>query len=246
MYVFGTILPLDKDFGKCYNTDMNCGIEINKVYNIDCSLLMDKIKEQSINLIITSPPYNLILPKGENWKIKSWYKDDLSEENYQKWQREKMLGISRVVCYNHKVRNKNLTAIHPMSWIPSQYLYQEIIWDRNITPQVSKKYFLPVDERIYILAKNRKDIMLNQKLKTVWRIRPRQNVGFPNAFPFELVENLVRAFTREGDIVFDPFVGSGTTVLQAYKMKRNYLGCEVVEEYATKLQNVMKGLEIGA
>jgi adenine-specific DNA-methyltransferase len=53
----------------------------------------------------------------------------------------------------------------------------------------------------------------------------------PCQFPIELVERLILALTNENDMVFDPFLGAGSTVVAAIKNKRKGMGCEIVEEY---------------
>ncbi len=50
-------------------------------------------------------------------------------------------------------------------------------------------------------------------------------------FPIELPTWFIKLFTKEGDVVLDPFAGVGTTPLAAYKLKRNYIGIEIVSEY---------------
>ena len=211
--------------------------ERTAIYCCDCMELMKMLPDNCIDLVVTSPPYNIGTGKGANWKAKEWYSDDMPESEYQKWQRSivlECLRVSEVVCYNHKVRNRDLRVIHPVFWLPHEYLYQEIIWSRERTPQMNKCYFHPTDERIYILATNPKGIMKdNGNFSTVWEIRFNQRTDFPNpnTFPDELVERCTRAFTEENGIVFDPFLGSGTTCVVARKMGRRSIGCDIVEEY---------------
>jgi DNA modification methylase len=57
------------------------------------------------------------------------------------------------------------------------------------------------------------------------------NVGHPAPFPFNLPLFFIKAFTDEGDLVYDPFLGSGTTAEVCLKMGRNFIGSEILQEY---------------
>ena len=70
--------------------------------------------------------------------------------------------------------------------------------------------------------------------RDVWTItnKPYKGAHFA-VFPPDLIEPCILAGSREGDIVLDPFMGSGTTAMVAKKHNRNYLGCELHEDYAS-------------
>ena len=55
--------------------------------------------------------------------------------------------------------------------------------------------------------------------------------GHGACFPVELVKDLVNAFSKDGDIVLDPFMGSGTTAVAALECNRKYIGFEIIPEY---------------
>ena len=58
-----------------------------------------------------------------------------------------------------------------------------------------------------------------------------QKTGHPAVFPDKLAEDQIVTWTNEGDLVFDPFMGSGTTAIAAIKLNRNYIGIEKNEDY---------------
>lgn len=73
---------------------------------------------------------------------------------------------------------------------------------------------------------------------TIWKYEPSKSEGnktklkHPATFPDKLAEDLILTFTAEGDVVFDPMCGSGTTLVQAKKNNRKYIGIEISSEYA--------------
>lgn len=68
---------------------------------------------------------------------------------------------------------------------------------------------------------------------SVWYVQPERAkaVGHPAPFPLELASRVIKLFSYEGDVVLDPFAGSGTTLVAAKALKRRYVGYEIVEGY---------------
>ena len=65
----------------------------------------------------------------------------------------------------------------------------------------------------------------------VWEIHPETKSKHPAPYPLELAEKVIKYYSYENDLVFDPFIGSGTTAVAAKKLGRNYLGFELYQEY---------------
>jgi len=70
------------------------------------------------------------------------------------------------------------------------------------------------------------------------------NKNHSAAFPEGLPEWFIKLFTREGDTVLDPFMGSGTTIFVASRMKRNSIGIEIVPEYYEMVQSQIEPVEM--
>ena len=76
-----------------------------------------------------------------------------------------------------------------------------------------------------------------KRKKTVWEVKTKPYKGAHFAvYPPELIEPCIKSGSEEGDIVLDPFMGSGTTALVAKTLNRHYLGCELHEEYGKLIQ----------
>lgn len=235
---------------------------MNKLILGDCLTEMKKIESDSISCIVTSPPYN---KKGLSGKVKPgnqiWkkfnidyesYGDDLPEEDYQNWMIEILNEMKRIIkpngsiFFNHKPR-RNKNKVHlPTDFIYKSELdvYQLIVWNRLSSPNVRNDLLLPCTEHIYWLTKSKPKVFKDKLDKNyhseVWVINPDKNRNHPAPFPQKLVENCILLTTEEGDIVLDPFLGSGTSAIVSKKLNRNYVGIEIDEKYMNLTKSILE------
>ncbi|MBD3252009.1 hypothetical protein GF380_06210 [Candidatus Uhrbacteria bacterium] len=206
---------------------------------------------ESVDLIITSPPYNL---GDDNWPMGGdgrtrresgiGYQDARNQDDYEEWQTDCLNEMWRVakpgasLFYNHKVRTLNGQLIHPLLWvINSRWIVrQEIIWDRKSTHNHNPRLFYPEDERIYWLTKGANPTLPDRSIgmSTIWRefgAVPHQS-WHPAPFTEKLPEMIIEAVGRDGITVLDPFMGSGTTLRVALRYGYRAIGIEINEKYA--------------
>jgi DNA modification methylase len=174
------------------------------------------------------------------------YEDNLEEGIYQRRQVEVLramagaLSDDGVVVYNHKPRRRDGAMIHPMTWVGKVReltLMEEIIWDRGSTHNHSKGLFWPTTERLYVLRRtdgryrldHKSNSLGNSFKKDLWRIPLSNKPHGGHACPYSelLAENVVRAFTKPGDLVCDPYLGSGTTGVAARRNGCRFVGAEI-------------------
>jgi DNA modification methylase len=204
-------------------------------------------------MIITSPPYNQKInkfhPSGMH-KEADWvskvqrlaYSDDMPESDYQNWQQQCLLVWFDVLkeggsfFYNHKNRYRTKRVVSPLEWLPGPFnLRQEIIWRRPGSVTQNARMFMPCDERVYWLYKG-SDFTFNNEteIKTwssVWDISPTTNKNHAVAFPAEIPRRCMMACSSLGGLVFDPFLGSGTTMIAAETTGRVCYGIEISPAY---------------
>ena len=217
-----------------------------KLINDDCLSVMRSMAGNSVDITVTSPPYNLNKRASgggsSNRNYDGWYADDMPEEEYQLWQKECIREMVRItkgsVFYNHRVRyawhSRNKYRVpsniyHPMQWLCEFPIWCEIVWDRRATSGHANRRCRMSDERIYQIGKPYK--FNDMGYTTVWQIPPTKNVNHVCTFPEELVERCILQSTDEGDVVFDPFMGVGTAGVTANRMNRNFIGVEKDTEY---------------
>jgi len=225
---------------------------------------MKRIPDNSINLIITSPPYNNFrnkrVQKGKEdyWKrtvIKyDNFDDEMDEDEYQEWQIKvineclRILKDDGVLCYNHKNRVFNFEEICPLTWIfkSNASVKQTIIWDRMGMQACNPVRFFRFEEYVYILGKKGMKYKFNSEFanyNSIWRILPSKNIHDHNAtFPEELVKRCIQAFSDKDDLIYDPFMGIGTTAITAKKLNRRFLGSEISEKYCSIANSLLKNL----
>ncbi len=274
---FGTNGRINHDSSKFYNSRMYAGlgtkqdkkdIETNDFpKELENKILphsaedMAAIPDNSVHLMITSPPYN----------ASKDYDEDLSLDEYLGFLKNVFTETYRVLVHGGRacinVANLGrkpylpLTAFITQMMIDTGYLMRgEILWDKAASASPStawgswKSASNPIlrDIHEYILVfskgdykrhltKKEKEVKKNtigrdeflDWTKTIWQMKAEsaRRIGHPAPFPEELPHRLIQLYSFETDIVLDPFMGSGTTALAALKSGRKYVGFEVSEEY---------------
>ena len=224
---------------------------------------LQKIPTGSIDLVITSPPYNLRNSTGngmKNGKGGKWrnaalingyenYNDNIPHEEYVSWQRACLTEMMRLltddgaIFYNHKWRVQG-GLIQDRSDIVLDFpVRQIIIWKRKGGINFNPGYFLPTYEVIYLIAK--KKFRLSPKSNAVgdvWEFTQETKNNHPAPFPIALIERIISSTTAK--IILDPFMGSGTTALAAKKLGRNYIGIDISKEYCKMAEQRLKNNDI--
>lgn len=217
-------------------------IEINKIYNESNLDTMAKMPDCYIDLTITSPPYNLgeTHHTGNNrFKAYDEYIDDMPENEYQQSQIHFLNEIYRCtkqggsLMYNHKNRIRNGLSIIPYEWIfkTKWIIKQEIVWF-NRSQNFDKCRFYPMTERIYWLSKGIDTNFTNTiNQHDIIKIPPTGTKDeHKRAFPVNLIQKLILCFPN-AELIFDPYMGTGTTAIAAVREKRNYIGSEISKKY---------------
>ena len=224
---------------------------------MDCLEGLRALEDESVDLIITSPPYNLGKSHhtGNNhFKAYTEYDDNMPEDLYQKWQVEILNECHRVLkkdgslWYNHKNRIRNGEQIEPYRWLYKTpfIIKQEIVW-QNGSQNFDKCRIYPMTERVYWLTKDAKTKLFNainhHDIFTRAEWQPVKTKGaFKRAYPEKMVEDIISCFP-DVRVVLDPFSGSGTTCCVAKRMGKDYIGfelstdsCKIAEE---RLENII-------
>lgn len=274
---FGTPGRINHDSSEFYNSKLYTGqnnikqplvykenrVPVDKLNRIYCksSESMSEIPDNSVHLMITSPPYN----------VKKEYDEDMSLDEYRELlykvflETYKKLVTGGRACINiANLGRKPYIPLHSYiieDMLKIGYLMRgEIIWDKAASASPSTawgswmsasnpvlrdthEYILVFSKESFSRRRNGKQntITKDQFLewtKSVWTFPAvsAKSIGHPAPFPEELPHRLIQLYSFKGDVILDPFCGSGTTCLAALKNDRYYIGYDIKPEYV-KLAN---------
>lgn len=284
---FGTKGRIAHDSSKFYNSKLykeiknnNSDIIVNEFPNellntiiaSSCENMKD-IPNNSLHLMITSPPYN----------VSKEYDNDLSLNEYLNLLKNCFTETYRVLvdggraCIN--IANIGRKPYIPLSDYISKIMIEigfnmrgEIIWNKSAGAGISTAWgsfqsasnpiLRDVHEYILIFSKGnykrerdknekefRHDNITKEEFiewtKSVWTMNTEsaKRIGHPAPFPEELPNRLIKLFSFTNDIVIDPFMGSGTTAIAAIKNNRNFVGYEINKEYINLANNRILNLK---
>lgn len=220
---------------------------LNTVIHGDCLDIMKQLPDESVDLIVTSPPYNLRNTGGLKKKNTLWtnctlangydgYADNMPYSEYLEWQKQcvsemfRLIKQNGAIFYNNKNRVQNGLLEDRGVIVRDFPLRQIITWKRAGMFNFNNTYYAPTTEQIYLICKP--DFRLVQganKYSDVWEIVPATNNPHPAPFPVELTDRIIQS--TDAQIILDPFGGSGTTAVSSIKSGRSYILIEQSAKY---------------
>ncbi|MGC1176583.1 MAG: site-specific DNA-methyltransferase [Candidatus Saccharimonadales bacterium] len=216
----------------------------------DCIKIMQAMPAQSIDLIVTSPPYNLKNSTGNGMKdgrggkwsnaaLMDGYSDhgdNMPHDEYVAWQRACLTEMMRVIkedgaiFYNHKWRVQNGLLQDRHDILEGFPVRQIIIWRRKGGINFNQGYFLPTYEVVYLIAKPKFKLASKANaLGDVWDIPQEFNNKHPAPYPVAFAERCIGS--TDAQIVLDPFMGSGSTAIAAMNLGRQFIGIDISQAY---------------
>ena len=256
---------------------------INKIINGNCVEVMKNFDENSIDLTLTSPPYdNLRTYKGFTFPF-----EDIAKELYRI---TKVGGIVVWVVNDATIEGSETGTSfkQALKFMEVGFnLHDTMIFQKtNPIPQIYRKRYNGIFEYMFVFSKGtvkthnpikidclHAGLELNgttyknfskgeqkrekmaqpvksQKIKgNIWeyvvgkKAEDQEAKGHPAPFPCALARDHINSWTNEGDIVFDPMNGSGTTCISALKLGRDYIGVDISEEYCEIARNRIQNYE---
>ena len=231
-------------------------IELNRIYNENCLETMARMEDNFIDLTVTSPPYNINLrirgndycrrSKNESGPCNKYqgFSDDLPIDEYFKIREAElveMLRISKQIFYVIQPITGNKEAVYKLIGRFYKEIKEFIIWDKkHAEPAIMDGVLNSEFEFIIVFGKHtaRQRMFNNAQfgrglVSNIFRIeKSNENVDNHSAtFPLKLPKRIIHYFSKDGDLIYDPFAGTGTTLIAAHELKRNWIGSEISKEY---------------
>jgi len=240
---------------------------LNKIICGDCISTMDMMQAESVDLIITSPPYNVGIPYDN-------YNDSRPFDEYHNWCKQWLTSCYRVLKNNRRIAINVLLNIgnnrvgRDSPCIRFGNLLREVgfnlnnvvIWEDRTKNKLSSwgswksasSPYIYCPYEVIIMAskgnwkredKGVSDITGDEYKDWVhgmWKFSPQHSKSFPVPFPEELPRRCIKLLSYVNDIVLDPFCGAGTTCLAAKKLNRRYIGIDISSHYCRLARNRLK------
>ena len=218
-------------------------MEIDKIYLGDCLELMKEIPDNSIDLIATDPPYKLT-PRGSSGTMSGYWTEDRVRKGYvfthNNIDIKDYIGeFYRILkadshCYI-MCNNVNLPHFFDVISKSDFHFVKLLVWDKQT--KICGRYYMGQIEHIFLLRKGKDKPINDCGTSDLLSYPNRRDKGIDgknihdSQKPTSLFQCLIENSTDIGQLVFDPFMGSGTTALAAIESNRHFIGCELDDKY---------------
>jgi DNA modification methylase len=225
---------------------------LNRIACMDCLEYLQQLPDNSVDLVVTDPPYNVSQKQNMSWMGREVRKD-FGDWDYGFDPTPVLIELKRVLKPTGQIYVFCSTKQIPeyMALFEDGWFFRNLlVWSKtNPVPRLSKTNWLHANE--YILYAINETVKLNKitfnfpsqvEMKNIFitpalqgkeRIkRPEGGAFHPTQKPLEILKRLIAVSSRPGDAVLDPFMGTGSTAVAALETDRNFYGCELDVEYA--------------
>ncbi len=223
-------------------------LELNKIYCMDCLEGLKLIPDNSIDLVVTSPPYNLGVFIKHKKDIYTEYNDkNLVWKDLIKNSLDECLRVAKnEVFYNIQYVSNNKVDLFEIIGEYKTKIKDILIWEKTLpAPAINAHVLTHSYEFIFVFSNNantrayKMDFGLEGKCRTSFAFL-NNDMHNPERFACEgnfavmsvqVARHILSTFSNEGDTVLDPFMGSGTTAVACKQLQRNFIGFELSQKY---------------
>lgn len=224
-------------------------MEINKIYNENCYDFIPKLKDKSIDLVITDPPYwhkkspatttkniqyktNSSFSNSELFRADGFMMKDMSDfdENNVNLFLD-LLKPKMKIMNAYIFCNDTLVPYYCMWAEKNNFNFSILIWEKPLSIINKNRFSQNIEYivRIYDYGTGLNSLKENKFYNKIKKYNITEKIH-PTQKPLDLIREIVKLSSKENDLIADFFMGSNTTAIACLKEKRNYLGCEINKE----------------
>ena len=214
-----------------------------KLLQGDCLEVMKSIPTGSVDLILTDPPYKTTsrgssggtggMLKSDDFKKGTVFKHNAI--TFDEWLPECYRVLKNDSHAYFMTNNKNLLPMLKAIESAGFKVFKTIIWAKNTA--ITNMYYMDSHEYIIFCRKGKARKINNCGTKSVLSFDNPRNKTHPTEKPVELMEVLITNSTNDGEVVLDPFIGSGSTGVAAKLNNRQFIGIELDPDYFAIAKN---------
>ena len=216
-----------------------------KLYQGDCLEVMKDIEDESVDLVVTDPPYEIATTGAGMYKqadkqyVKelNGMKDGFSEEVL-----DELCRVMKKINIYFFCSQKQIIPLLDYFVKKKKCNWNILSWHKtNPIPACGNKYLTDTEFILFFREKGVK-VYGSFDTKRTWYATPlnqsdKKKYGHPTVKPLSILENLVVNSSQEGEVVLDCFMGSGSTGVACLNTNRNFIGIELDEGYFNIAQN---------
>ncbi len=215
-------------------------MKINEVYNVDAKIALKELETGSIDLVVTDCPYSVI-SGGKKSKSKSGWQGsvlyrndgkifDYNDIDFEEWIPEVYRVLKDNADFYCMINVLNLEKLLTVARESGFKLHNVLIWEKNNA--TANRWYMKNCELTCYFYKGEAKTINNPSSKQVHQFNNFSgDKEHPTQKPVELMKLYISNSSNEGDLVLDPFAGSGSTLVAAKELKRNFIGFEIDPKY---------------
>ena len=204
--------------------------ELNKIYNCDALEFMKQVPDKYFDLVLTDPPFGMSFQSGRRNKQHK----KIANDNNLSWLPDFAKELHRITkedAHLYLFCSHHFVEVFKSEIQKYRKVKNILIWEKNNTGMGDLEGdYAPKYEMILFCSNSEKKLNGGRDPNIIKSTRT-QNELHPTQKPVPLIEFLAKKSSEQGDIVFDPFMGSGTTAIACQSLGLDWCGCELEPDY---------------
>jgi len=200
---------------------------LDEIFNEDCLETMARMKDNSVDLVFTSPPYN-----RERNDVYSHYDDTIKDYfAFLVKFTDESLRVSKTCLINIQANYYNKADLYRYMGHYADKIQHTFVWTKENPMPASGNNITNAFEYVFMIGDNTKSNGTYTKNHVHTAVNPDTDKSHGAIMNIKIAKHFINLFTKERGVVYDPFMGTGTTARACKDLGRHYIGSEISKEY---------------